>query len=525
MSRLAGTGTLLRLAVRQDRVLVPVWLVVLVGICYASAAGTLGLYPTAAERVEAATAIDASPGLVALYGPILDLRSVGELAMAKMTVTYALLVMVMMLFVVRRHTRVPEESGQAELLSGTAVGRGAPLAAATAFGAGTAVLLGVLVVLVNTAAGLPLTGSVAFGGAWAGCALVATGLTALAAQLSASARTCAGVAAATIAAMFVLRAVGDTSRWSFLSWLSPFGWNTQLRSYGATRWWVLLLHLGLALLLVVAAGLVHARRDLGAGVLSSRPGPAVASPRLSGTLALVLDQHLPMLAWWSAACLAGGLLFGAVSPSMDGVATGSVRDLLEQLGGSGAFRDVMLGAVISVLALLITCFAVAVIGHGADDEHDGRAEQVLATAASRARLFAAMALVALVGATWLLLVTGLGVAVGAGPDGDSSSGRLVVSALAQAPAVWTVTAVVMLLFALRSRWTAAGWGVVVLFAALGQIGALLRLPGWVLDLSPYSHSPQMPLEDFRRLPALVLTVIAAGLLGAAWARYRVRDVG
>ena len=54
-----------------------------------------------------------------------------------------------------------------------------------------------------------------------------------------------------------------------------------------------------------------------------------------------------------------------------------------------------------------------------------------------------------------------------------------------------------------------GWGIVVGFLTLGQLGELLRLPQWVLDVSPYSHVPRMPLEDFELGPALVLTAMAA----------------
>ena len=56
-----------RLAIRRDRVLVPVWLAVLLIVCFASAAAVPGLYATEAERVKAAEAINASPGIVALY--------------------------------------------------------------------------------------------------------------------------------------------------------------------------------------------------------------------------------------------------------------------------------------------------------------------------------------------------------------------------------------------------------------------------------------------------------------------------
>ncbi len=121
-------------------------------------------------------------------------------------------------------------------------------------------------------------------------------------------------------------------------------------------------------------------------------------------------------------------------------------------------------------------------------------------------------MVAVGGATWLLLVAGVTLALGVGNDTDHSFGKLVASALAQAPAVWVVVALAVLCFAVRSQWALLGWGVVVLFATLGQIGALLRLPQWVLDLSPYSHAPRMPQADFELVPALVLTAIAAAVL-------------
>jgi ABC-2 type transport system permease protein len=44
-------------------------------------------------------------------------------------------------------------------------------------------------------------------------------------------------------------------------------------------------------------------------------------------------------------------------------------------------------------------------------------------------------------------------------------------------------------------------------------------------LSPYSHVPRVPAESFSWSPELVLTAIAATLVGAAWWRYRERDIG
>lgn len=516
---------LVGLGVRRDRVLVPVWYAVLVLVCAASASATATLYPTEADRVTAAEAINASPGLVALYGPILDVRSAGELAMTKMTVVYAVAVALMLLFVVRRHTRVEEEQGQAELVGGTAVTSTGPLAATVVLGAGVSVLLGVLVAAGNTAAGLPLVGSVAFGASWAGTGLVAAALTALACQLSPSARTCAGIAAAAILALFVLRAVGDTSGASWSSWLSPFGWNTRLRAYGDTQWWVLLLYTASAGALTAAAWVLRRRRDLGSGVVAPRPGPATGSPRLADAIALSLRVHAPMLVGWTAAMAIVGLVFGALTPALDGFRTPAVSELLARLGGAGAFRDILLSAVVSIMSVVVTCFAIVVIAHSGSDEHDGRTEQVLATATSRTRAFAATVVVALAGATWLLGVVGVTLALGVGGSTGHSFARIAVSPLVSAPAVWCVVALAVVCLSLRSSWAPFGWAIVVAFATLGQVGELLGLPDQVLQVSPYTHVPVMPQGDVEPVPTLALSAISVALLLVAWQRYRTRDIG
>jgi ABC-2 type transport system permease protein len=524
VSTAAGTGLLVRSALRRDRIMVGVWLVVLLLVCYASAAATADLYPTDAERVAAAEGINASPAIVALYGPILDVHSLGELAMTKMTVTYALFVAIMCLVLVRRHTRVEEENGQTELIGGTAVGRDAPLAAAVGEASAVAVVLGLLAASVNTLAGLPAGGSLAFGASWAGVGMVSGALTAVACQLSSSARTCAAFASAGLGVLYGLRAVGDTAV-SWLSWTSPFGWSTQLRAYGATRWWVLLLYLVLTGVLLAVAQLLRSRRDLGSGLLAARPGPAAGSPRLSSAVALSVRVHTAMLVTWSVAMAAMGVVLGAIAPQFgDLLKSASARQLMERLGGVGVLQETLVAAELSVVAVVVSCFAITVVSHTATDEHDGRTEQVLATATSRSTSFLATFAVALAGATWLLLVTGLAVAVGYGAAGGEAIGDLVPAALAQAPAVWLMTALAAACFAARSRWTAGAWGLLVAFVTIGQVGELLQLPGSVIDLSPFTNVPRMPVEDFAWTPELLLALVAAVLLVGSWARYRSRDI-
>jgi ABC-2 type transport system permease protein len=57
---------------------------------------------------------------------------------------------------------------------------------------------------------------------------------------------------------------------------------------------------------------------------------------------------------------------------------------------------------------------------------------------------------------------------------------------------------------------------------LGEFGALLNLPQWVVDVSPYAHSPR--ISDLTVTPVAWLTLLAVGLLAAGAHGFRRRDV-
>ena len=158
-----GTRTCLRLVLRRDRILLPVWLVVLAAVAASSAAATVGIYPTAAARRAAAEAVNAAPALVALYGRIYDPSNLGGIAMLKMTGFGGVLVAILMALTVIRHTRGDEEAGRTELMRAGVLGRQAPLLATLILTLGASLLLGLLTALGLMAAGLETRGAWAFG--------------------------------------------------------------------------------------------------------------------------------------------------------------------------------------------------------------------------------------------------------------------------------------------------------------------------------------------------------------------------
>ncbi|WP_157537023.1 hypothetical protein [Nocardioides sp. Root190] len=347
---------------------------------------------------------------------------------------------------------------------------------------------------------------------------MAVGVGAVTAQLAASARTCAAYAAATVGAFFVLRAVGDTGP-DWVSWLSPLGWNTQVSSYSGPRWWLLLLYPLLGAALLTVAWSLRTRRDLAAGLVVARAGPATGSPRLEGAISLALRVHATSLVLWTVACATLGALFGMITPGIgDLLDSTPARAVIDQLGGA------LVAAILSVMAVVVTYFASTVINHAGSDEDRGRAEMVLSTAVSRARWFLATMTLALVGTGWLLSVTGASMWAGYVVAGGPGVGNIWVAALGWAPAVWVVVGLSGLGLAVRPAAAAAAWAWPAGFLALTLLVDLLDLPGWLGRLSPYSHVPAMPAARWDWEVELGLAAVTVGLVAVSTVIFGRRDI-
>lgn len=519
-STVVGTGELLRQAWRRDRVLAPVATALFVLMAYASAYATRSLYHSGVAQLKAQQLINDQAGIVALYGPVDPSGGVGSLAMSKMTVLYALVAAGLFVALVRRHTRVEEESGRTEFLAGTSLGRNAPLLAAVVESAVLAVALGMLCGLAAIIGGLAVEGSVYFGVSWIGTGLVATGVAAVCCQLSSSARTCAVAAAGALGVLYAIRAVGDATSLHWLDWLSPFGWNTELHAWSSPRTGVILLYLVSAAGLLLAAQWLRAHRDLNGGMVAARAGAPRGAPWLGDAWALELKVHSIALGGWSLAVFLACAFFGAIMPSVNGFLK-SLGDekLTADLGGS------LMVAILSEFAVIVSCFGVVVITHAAADELSGRAELVFAAAQSRTRWFAAVAGLAGAGAAGLMLLAGLGMWIGDSIGGGADAVRGVGAALVWIPAILVICGLALTTLAWRPAWTPVAWGLPFGFWVLALVPPLFHAPGWVAGLSPYDHVPKVPNAGMDWLAEGLLALAAGVIILAASRRFRVRDLG
>ncbi|HWC09756.1 MAG TPA: hypothetical protein VG455_00890 [Acidimicrobiales bacterium] len=530
MTTLAGTGGLVRFILRRDRVRLPVWVLSISVSVLGSVASFASTYPTAADRQARARVLD-SPVASLFVGPGygLDDYTYGAMTAQEMLPITALAVALMSIFLVVRHTRAEEESGRADVVRATAVGRHAAAVATLAVVGGANLLLGVLlaVALPLSLEGLSPGGSVAFAAALTGVGLVFTGVALVVAQLSRAARAALGAASILMAAAYLLRAVGDMGGGA-LSWLSPFGWATETRAYVHERWCALALPGLAAAMLSVAAVAIGGRRDVGAGVLADRPGPATGPPLLGSPWGLALRLQRAALAWWTVSLLGLGLVYGGIAEEAGELYedVSAIAEYLERIGAADA-ADQYLALTFFVSALIGAGYSVQSALRLRGEESAGRAEPLLAAPVSRWRLAGSHLAMSLGGGVVLLLAFGLG----AGTTRALSAGqvselpRLLGAALAYAPALWVFTALATALFGLLPRASGAAWAALAALAFVGFLGPLLRLPDWAYDLSPVEHIPRLPVAEFTPVPLVLLTLVAAGLLAVGLAGFRRREVG
>jgi ABC-2 type transport system permease protein len=530
---LAGTGHLLRFALRRDRVRLAVWTgsVVLLYAYFVTALSAL--YTTSDERQSRAAIMD-TPVSIMMAGPGygLDDYTVGAMLSNELIGWVAIALAIFNVLHVVRGTRAEEESGRAELVRAGVVGRHAPAAAAFLAVLAADVAIGLLSAAVMVGGGLAVADSLAVGAATAlvGAVFAAVGL--VVAQVSEHARGATGLGVAVLGVVYLTRAIGDMQRQhgSWLSWTSPIGWAQQLRAFVDLRWWPLALHLVLVVVLLVVAVLLASRRDVAAGLLAPRPGRADAAPALRSPFALAWRQQRAALLWWTVGL---GLMWTATGTYLEGVeemfteVARTSPELLQLFGG----RDELVGGFIAVMVLfgmlLAAGYGIAAVLRARGEELAGRLEPMLALPVSRGRWLGAQLGVAAVGTLVLALTTGVTIWLGAVLVGITDPGldRYLQAALVHVPALALYLGLTAALYAWVPRAAAPlPWALLTFGFVVGVFGPLLDLPVRIAAIDPFHAVPRVLVEPVDAGPLVVLAALAVALWVLALVGFRRRDL-
>ena len=527
MRNLTGTGALIRLILRRDRIRISVWVVSIALLVLLTVLGVKSLFPTQASIDAAAAATQHNAGAIAFNGPAQGLDTLGGQIAFQVGAFGMVVVSLMSLFMTGRLTRGDEEAGRLELVRSLPVGIYAPSLAALVVVTAMNAVVGVLSSAALLGEGLPVAGSLVLGASFAAVGVFFTGVALLAAQVTENTRVVYGSTGALLGLAYLMRIVGDIGDGT-VSWFSPIGLAQKARPFADERWWPLLPLLAAGVVLIALAFRLAVRRDLGGGLIAPRPGRMVAAASLVRPLGLAMRLQRASLLGWGAGVAITGVAYGWIAPTIDAFFANN-KTMAEMMAsaGIGKLTDTYFATSFRIMALIVSGFAIQSALRLRSEESAMRAESMLATAVSRWRWAASHLIIALAGSVALLAVAGFTTSVSYALVGGpwSSVPGLMGAAVAYAPATWLMIGLAVVAFGFAPRWVDVAWGVLAASFVIGLLGEVLRLPEWARKLSPFERTPALPAASLDLRPLAVLVVLAAGLILGGLGGLRRRDIG
>jgi ABC-2 type transport system permease protein len=477
-------------------------------------------YPDEAARQARVNLLKTPAGMI-LGGPMFGVNEtdLGVMMANELMSTLIIATSILAILTVIRHTRTEEESGAAELVLSSVVGRYARTYAALIVVGSVNAVLAVTMTMAMSASGFDFVNTAAMCLGINEVAMVFGAVAAVTAQLWRQSRAASGAAMGLLALAVFVRGIGDVidNSGSVLSWFSPIAWAQQMRAFVDLRWWPFALLVVLAVALMALAASLESMRQYDEGVLPSTGERPNARP-IRSVFGLHVTLQRGQTIGWTVGLFLAGLAFGSMTKSLLDAAKDN--ELLQRVLARGGI-DSVYTTLTQFLAAAATAYVVGAVLRLWSDEQSGLGEAVLAGAVSRWRWLLTAVAAAIVGSAVLMFFAGLGNGLGAAvtigePD---TIWRLTLAGLAYVPAMAAMAGVAALAVSLRQAWI--GWLAVTFVVISLYLGALLRLPQWLLDASPVNQT-KTPAE-YSAVALGVMVVIAVLLTLVAGAIYRRRD--
>lgn len=525
---LAGTRPLLLVSLHQDARNIAPWVA---GITVLSASSVLAytwIFTDPAQRRQLAATLGTNPALSLIFGHARNLSVADGFNAWRAGMLGALFAGVMAILIVVRNSRANEDSGQAELIASGVIARRSRLAVAVLMAVIASVAAGIVCFLVTVACGGGVTSTLILSSTFAASGLMFAGISAVAAQVGADARTASTLAIGALGVLFMLRGYVDASgAGDWATWLTPFGWLEATQPATDNNPWPLLLCLTFAIVLVLAAFILQERRDFGQGVLAQRAGPATAG--LAGNVwGLAVKLNRGALISWLIGFAALGLIFGNLATAIgDLVAHNPAFRAILASGATDAahLTFAFLATILQIIAIIASVMGVQIVMRVYSEEIDYRVEPLLAGSLRRVTYLASNALIALLGVALALLVAGttLGL-VAAARDSTISMTDVVWQSVVTIPAVWALVGLALAAVGAAPRLRMVAWLGIVATFGITILGPTFKLPEWALNFSPLHHVPIViaPAPDWAGLAWV--SAFAAAFLAIGFAGYARRDI-
>lgn len=526
-----GTGTLTSLAFKRDRLKLFVWLAVITTLVTSVGIAMKDLMPTQEEVMKQIVVRAESPAIRLFDIPAAGI-SVESAMLMRSSILIGIIIVIVSMQTVIRHTRQNEETGRTEMISSTAVGKFASLTSGLIVTVIFNILVGIMIAAAMLFNNFQIEGALLTGFVFAGIGIAFAGITSIAVQLSQTSSGASGMVTITFAVFFLISSIGDVlgefnrntfaveSHW--LIWLSPWGWLGQVYAFHDNNWSIIWLFGFLFFATVSIAFYLITKRDVGMGLFPAKKGPAIASKMLLSPIGLMWRLQRRLILSWVVAMFIFGMVIGGIGNEIRDMVSGlNSNQLLEMFGGNPNVVSSILASFVAFLATFVSVYFVLALLRLRHDEVDGYLEGLLATAVSRVHLLMSQVICVGLGLGAILFFLALGAGITAKVStGDAMFQTIMEVTFYQAPAILTIGAFTILMIGILPKGAIAVSLAAVIFSLVSgpMFGTMLGLPEVVQNISPFSYTTLDEAGNIDWIPALGLVVIAvifttAGIFG------------
>lgn len=495
---------LTRFNFKRDCLKLSVWAIVLIGLFVGVATKFTSLYGSTASIDQIIKTLK-SPAMVSLFGKMpTGPYTTADVFAAEMTVFMAIVAAVMNFYFIIHNTRGEEESGILEMIQAHSVGRLSNLAAALVesfifnFGIGLIYAIGLQF------AGL--TGTDTNGNFLLGLGLGAAGfmfasLAALLAQLTDNSRTATILSYLFFGIMYIARMITDISN-SQYTWYVPMGWVEKFSTYKDNNWLPVFLMLGLSIILIVVAFYLNSHRDIGSGLIATRPGRATASTFLRGPLSLFWRLNRVSLVVWFLGIMVLGATYGSIFNTVGDII--KTNPMMKQLLSTSAINTANLLIIKEFIAVLLIVFAalalipsISLVNYLKTGESKGYLEIIHSTQTSRFKLFFSIVGLATVTSIAVLFagIYGLSVGGNAVMNHPIATSVFMRSFYGYLSPMLVMLGISIFLIGWLPRLTFLNYGYLTLSFLIQYFGKLLKLPNWTDKITPFGFINHVPVKS------------------------------
>ena len=529
MKRFINTGTLFRFALRRDRLFLPLWIIGIAVFALLCAPLFTKVAKSDAELAMYAETMR-NPAMLALCGPLYaEPYTYGIMYTQMMTVWILILIGAMNIFLVARHTRKDEEDGKLEVMRSLPVGRMAILSSVWLVTGLANFLVGFFCAIGLVTLGIEsmtMSGCFLLGGLFFAVGMFFAAVAMLFSQLCSTSRSMIGGCFLTLGGFYLIAALGNVSGGTMV-YFSPFSIAFKSSPFLGNYVWPIFAILAATIMIALCAMLLSTKRDLGAGLLPQRRGRAHAQASLSSPFGLAFRLTRKTAIAWIIIMFILGLSYGSVFGDFELFISQS--EMLQMILATGVDENMILSFMTYITLIMSLVTSIPVINcilKLRSEEKKNRLESIYARSVSKTGQFLPYIIIAIILSVILQLTLSFGMWLSANAVMEDAFplADVILAGLVKLPGIWLFVGISVLLTGLLPKLTSLVWTYFGVSFFVVYIGRMMDIPEIFTKLSAFGVLPNYPIDEFRIIPFITVTVIAIVLSVIGAVSYEKREV-